>query len=451
MLRHAPALEELRLVDCDQISGLLMGETESHSLSHTPTPRASSASNPDGASTSSTSKGLLRIPSNLIPCLKKIIIARCGELTFQGGKDCFSGFTSLEKLTIWGCPKLISSLVHKYENSDQRNGRWLLPHSLVELDIRDCSLEALQLCFLEDRNCLKKLQIHIGPSLKSLQLHSCTALEELVVASWASLRVPEGNFTCLKKLVLRDNPGLESLQLYSCTALEKLTIDDCASLATLKGNFTCLRKLKLLGNPMLKSIQLRFCTALEVLWIRGCESLDALEDFQSLRGLRYLDVFGCPGLSHYLERLSSQGRYGVCAGLERLVTDDYSFLATSFCKCLTSLRRLELRQCLGKVWRLTDEQDSALQLLTSLQELQFWNCRDLAYLPVGLHSLSSLKRLEIYHCSSVSRLPEKGLPPSLEELEIRDCTEELTEQCRMLAKTRSKPRVKIDWKYVNCG
>jgi len=185
--------------------------------------------------------------------------------------------------------------------------------------------------------------------------------------------------------------------------------------------------------------------------VHGCESLDALEDFRSLRGLRYLDVFGCPGLSHYLERLSSQGGYEVCAGLERLRTDDYSFLATSFCKCLTSLRRLEFHDCLGKVWRLTDEQDSAFQLLTSLQELQFWYCRDLAYLPVGLHSLSSLKRLEIHCCSSISRLPEKGLPPSLEELEIRDCTEELTEQCRMLAKTRSKPRVIIDGGYVNCG
>ncbi|KAG2574841.1 hypothetical protein PVAP13_7KG351800 [Panicum virgatum] len=302
MLRHARALEELDLWYCNQILGLLMEETGSRSLNHTSMPRASSASNPDG---------LVRIPSNLIPSLKKIIIKWCNELTFQRDKDGFSVFTSLEKVTVLGCPKLIQSLVHKFENNDQRNGRWLLPHSLVELEISG-SPETLQPCFLEDYNCLKKLQIGYSSSLKLLQLHSCTALEELVVDGCESLAALEGNFTCLKELVLRDNSGLESLQLCTCTALEALTIEDCASLAV-------------------------------------------LEDFGALRGLRYLDVFRCPGLSHCLERLSSQV-YELCAGLERLGTDDYSFLATSFCKCLTSLRRLEFCDRQGKVRRMTDEQ-----------------------------------------------------------------------------------------------
>jgi hypothetical protein len=394
MLQHAPALEELILVDCNQISWLLMEETESRSLKHTSTPRASS--------TSSTPEGLLRIPSNLIPSLKKLIISLCGELTFQGDKDGFSRFTSLEELRITGCPKLIPSLVHKYENNDQRNGRWLLPLSLVKLEI-DNSPETLQPCFLEDGNCFKKLKIDWSPNLELLQLRSCAALEELVVDRCQSLAALEGNFTCLKelvlhynsgleslqlysctalegltiqycgsltalegnftclkklvlsdnsgleslqlysctalegltiqycgshtalegnftclkKLVLSDNSGLESLQLYSCTALEDLTIQDCGSLTTLEGNFTSLRKLKLQGNPRLKSVRLRSCTALEELVIENCESLAAaaLEDL-SLRGLRYLRVFGCPSLSHYLEGLSSQGRDQLCAELE---------------------------------------------------------------------------------------------------------------------------------------
>jgi hypothetical protein len=392
MLRHAPALEELILVDCNQISWLLMEETESRSLKHTSTPRASS--------TSSTPEGLLRIPSNLIPFLKKLIISLCGELTFQGDKDGFSRFTSLEELRITGCPKLIPSLVHKYENNDQRNGRWLLPLSLVKLKINN-SPETLQPCFLEDGNCFKKLKIDWSPnlellqlrsctaleelvvdgceslaalegtlmclqklelwgniSLKSLQLYSCTALEGLTIEDCGSLTTLEGNFTCLRKLVLHSNSGLESLQLYSCTALERLTIGDCGSLTTLEGNFTylkelvlfynsglellqlysctalegltiedcgslttvegnftCLRKLKLWDNPRLKSVRLRFCTALEELLIEECESLAALEGL-SLRGLRYLRVFGCPSLSHYLEGLSSQGRDQLCAELE---------------------------------------------------------------------------------------------------------------------------------------
>jgi len=446
MLRHAPALEELDLQLCNQISGLSIEETESSSLNHTTTPRASSASNPEDTLPSSTPEGLLRIPSNLIPSLKKIIIMCCDELTFQG-EDGFSGFTSLEKLTIRGCPKLIPSLVHKYENKDQRNGRWLLPHSLVELEISG-SPETLQPCFLEVRNCLKKLEIAYSSSLELLQLRSCTALEELMVNGCESLAALEGNFACLKELVLEDNSGLESLQLCTCTTLEGLMIKDCASLSMLEGNFTCLRKLQLQGNPNLKSVQLRLCTALEELLTVDCESLDTLEDFRSLRGLRYLDIFRCPGLSHYLEGLSSQG-YEVCAGLERLRTDDYSLLAMSFCKYLTSLRRLEFSDAEGEVTRLTDEQESALQLLTSLQELRFGYCGNLAHLPVGLHSLPYLKRLEIIDCEGILRLPIMGLPPSLEELVIKRCPEELTEQCRKVATTRSKPRVKIDWTYVN--
>ncbi|KAK8449681.1 hypothetical protein SEVIR_7G253850v4 [Setaria viridis] len=400
MLRHAPALEELYLFNCHQISGLLIEVGGSSSSNHTSAPRAPSAGNPDDALTSSTPDGLLRIPSNLIPSLKNMTILSCGELTFQGNKDGFSVFTSLEELTIRGCPKLIPSLVQTYENNDQRNGRWLLPYSLGKLEI-DGSPETLQPCFLEDHNCLEKLEINKSPSLKLLQLHSCTALEELTVFDCKSLAALEGNFTCLKKLELSYNSGLESLQLRSCTTLEELTVESCGSLA-------------------------------------------ALEDFRSLRGLRYLEVFRCPGLLRYLEHLSSQG-YELCAGLERLHTDDYSFLTT----CLTSLRCLELCQRLWEAPGLTEEQKRALQHLTSLQELRFQGCSNLAGLPVDLRSLSSLKRLEIWDCSSISRLPEKGLPPSLEEIEIELCSKELTDECRMLATTTRKPKVKIDGKYVN--
>jgi hypothetical protein len=129
-----------------------------------------------------------------------------------------------------------------------------------------------------------------------------------------------------------------------------------------------------------------------------------------------------------------------------LAVDDWSILTTSSCMHFTFLERLEFT--FGKeVTSLTDEQERALQLLTSLQELVFNNCLYLKELPVGLHSLPSLKRLKIDYCRRISRLPESGLPPSLEELEVRMCSKELTEQCRELA--TSKLKVKIDGKYVN--
>ncbi|CAD6271324.1 unnamed protein product [Miscanthus lutarioriparius] len=277
--------------------------------------------NPYGASTRPNK--LQRIPSNLIPSLKKLSITGC-KLKFLGNKECFSGFTSLEKLSILDCPVLISSLVREDEIDDQANGRWLLPCSLGILDIHFLSLETLQPCFPGDLTRLKVLELSGNDALKSLQLHSCTALEELT--------------------------------------------------------------------------------------IRHCESLDALEGFQSLRSLRYLKVFECPGLPRCLKSLSTQG-YDLFPRLERLRIGDPSFLTTPFCKHLTSLQCLKLvdeyEDNYGATG-LTCEQEAALQLLTSLQELQFFGCWELSDLPVGLHSLLSLKRLEIIDCRSILRFSDSA-------------------------------------------
>ncbi|CAN6356015.1 unnamed protein product [Urochloa humidicola] len=176
------------------------------------------------------------------------------------------------------------------------------------------------------------------------------------------------------------------------------------------GNLTFLKKLTVRNSPSLEILRLHSCTALQELRIQYCGSLAILE------------------------------------GLQSLTIDDYSVLTTSFCRNLTSLLRLELRARLKEVARLTDEQERALQLLTSLQELRFWHSYELTDLPRSLHSLTSLKRLEICYCQCILRLPERGLPPSLEELEISYCSKELSEQCRTLAR---KLKVKIDGEYVN--
>ncbi|CAN6360894.1 unnamed protein product [Urochloa humidicola] len=212
------------------------------------------------------------------------------------------------------------------------------------------------------------------------------------------------------------------------------------------GNLTFLKKLTVRNSPSLEILRLHSCTALQELRIQYCGSLAILEGLQSLTALRHLNVYGWPGLLQCLERLSRQQDYAQCPHLENLEIDDYSVLTTSFCRNLTSLLRLELRARLKEVARLTDEQERALQLLTSLQELRFWHSYELTDLPRSLHSLTSLKRLEICYCQCILRLPERGLPPSLEELEISYCSKELSEQCRTLAR---KLKVKIDGEYVN--
>lgn len=81
----------------------------------------------------------------------------------------------------------------------------------------------------------------------------------------------------------------------------------------------------------------------------------------------------------------------------------------------------------------TEEQEQALQLLTSLKHLNFHWCGNLQSLPQGLRGLSSLKGLYISFCTKIQRLPHKeGLPASLQTLYICGCSLELTEQAEKL-------------------
>ena len=74
---------------------------------------------------------------------------------------------------------------------------------------------------------------------------------------------------------------------------------------------------------------------------------------------------------------------------------------------------------------LTEEQERALQLLTSLRELHFGGYPNLLLLPADLRSLVSLKSLRIYSCPSISGLPEMTASC---DLYVHDCSEELAQR-----------------------
>jgi hypothetical protein len=125
--------------------------------------------------------------------------------------------------------------------------------------------------------------------------------------------------------------------------------------------------------------------------------------------------------------------------LENVEVDSIkALLVTPICSHLAStLHRLHFNND-KLVESFTEDQEQALQLLTSLNELWFIDCCALQCLPQGLHHLSSLKKLIIKSCTRIQSLPSKeGLPTSLHELVVWDCSPELTEQANRLKETDS--------------
>jgi len=64
--------------------------------------------------------------------------------------------------------------------------------------------------------------------------------------------------------------------------------------------------------------------------------------------------------------------------------------------------------------RFTKAQESALQILTSLQELQIISYPKLQFVPAGLSGLPNLKTFAIEYLESVQSIPKDGLQVHLQ-------------------------------------
>ncbi|KAG2642631.1 hypothetical protein PVAP13_2KG191191 [Panicum virgatum] len=113
-------------------------------------------------------------------------------------------------------------------------------------------------------------------------------------------------------------------------------------------------------------------------------------------------------------------RRGLAASPRSLETDDVAGVLPAPISPLlsSSLTSLVLRPN-EEMERFTEEQEDALPLLTSLQQLDLSHCYKLQCLPAGLQRLTNLKRLLIPGSPDIHSLHKDGLPDSLQQLEIR--------------------------------
>ncbi|KAF0889957.1 hypothetical protein E2562_034413 [Oryza meyeriana var. granulata] len=249
---------------------------------------------------------------------------------------------------------------------------------------------------------------------------------------------------------LQGLPSLQTLSIFHCPKLL------CSSLQT------SLQRLQLWfveGMATLPPPPLLNLTNLEISRcgnLRGGQVLHAL----LVQGhLTNLQVIKTPNFFLGSERwVDEQDDVRHCSKLQVLRTDDFAgVLATTICRLIASSLTVLALQHNDDVECFTKEQDEALQILTSIQDLEIFCCNKLLFLPAGLNQLPNLEVLRICGCRAISSLgslpdslqtlrisvcpaihslPKDGLPGSLREINVRDCeNEELYRQCHKIKGT----------------
>ncbi|KAE8770738.1 putative disease resistance protein RGA3 [Hordeum vulgare] len=289
-----------------------------------------------------------------------------------------------------------------------------------------------------------------------------------------------------------DDDGVLLFQAHLCDTLLELDISHCPelllmdlpTLVTGEGWLPALQSLQRLRiglSPMFMSAlsfsHHIFPSSLQFVELIGVEGMGTLDPLSNLSSLVTLELgccgqdLKCQGLRSLLttgSKLNALRVFGsprIFAGWDphpRLTLEDVEgeeeqqplrvlrtdavmglLAAPIFSFISSSLTELVLNGYGSQgMQRFSKDQEEALQLLYSLQELEFWRFHKLQQLPAGPRNLTSLKILSIYDCPAILALPNNGLPKSLQELGVYyDCSKELNQQCRGLWGTI--PRIRI--------
>uniref|UniRef100_A0ACD5VBT7 Uncharacterized protein n=1 Tax=Avena sativa TaxID=4498 RepID=A0ACD5VBT7_AVESA len=385
---------------------------------------------------------ILLVPSNLTE-LQQLSISWGAPLMLSDLKM----LTSLKRLSLESC-KIVAGTVGDSE--------WQLPIETLGIGWCDVSGKevAQLLCGLTR---LRKLKIEgcknitlLGDETDLHQQH----VSEIGGDDGRILLLPSNRTGCLQTLhisfcsqltLITPNGQNHKGGLQALHSLRKLSIFDCPKFLSAYSSSSCCPFPSSLQKLTLKHVYMETLECLSNL--TRLTRLDVREDRLRSEGLwhlvymghlRELDVFGSPNFFPVpVQDEQEQLLLSRSCKLYEFKTDDIQgYLCGSVCRVLSfSLTSLHFSffpevECFAK------EQEEALHLLTSLQELVFRVSNKLRSLPEGLNKLTSLKRLEISMCPSIRCLPKDGLPSSLQILHVSVCgNDELKEQCRQLTGT----------------
>ncbi|XP_037451128.1 putative disease resistance protein RGA4 [Triticum dicoccoides] len=290
---------------------------------------------------------------------------------------------------------------------------------------------------------------HLFSRLESITLEDCPSLCSFPFLEYSDL------FTNLFSLHIKDCPKLSrfppmphtstlsNMQLInhsSSLQLErkkKFTIEQYDG-ALAFHNLDEVEDMSIEGGSHISFSNLKEMNSLRSIQIDGCDDMFSaeLDDTVVLHSVQNLYISRNMSIAGDLlsEIARSKLMHACSFQLEEFMVDSISAVLTApVCSHLAANLHTLNFSCDQWVTTFTEEQEQALQLLTSLKHLGFENCKNMQSLPQGLCGLSSLKRLAIFTCKKMQCLPPKeGFPASLERLRVVFCGPELNEQARKL-------------------
>uniref|UniRef100_A0A453Q676 NB-ARC domain-containing protein n=2 Tax=Aegilops tauschii subsp. strangulata TaxID=200361 RepID=A0A453Q676_AEGTS len=428
--------------------------------------------------------------SHLFSRLESIKFGGCPLLSLFPFLECSGLFTNLCSLHIENCPKLsqFPPMPHTSTITDihvKNDGSELL-YDGQELRIEGYagaltfhSMDKVEVMHITDVSHISFSDLQKLNSLRSLYFKKCDDMfsaemaDSVVICSVQKLGIQELCITGeLFSKILKCFPALSQLTMGECKSLELLPVEDggllglemlqsftgynCGKLFSrwpkgeagggaraIKPFPTSLKELRIFLEPSMQSMGLLSnLTSLTSLTLSSCMEL-TMDGFSPLITVN-LKKFAVDAMYSKQENMSIAGDLLseiarsklVRAGsfqLEEFLVDSISAVLTApICSHLAASLHTLMFSSDERATTFTEEQEQALQLLTSLKNLEFHGCKNLQSLPQGLRDLSSLTKLTIGICEKILCIPPECFPASLKGLGVISCSPEQIEQARKL-------------------
>ncbi|XP_048426023.1 putative disease resistance protein At3g14460 [Pyrus x bretschneideri] len=427
--------------------------------------------------------------------LESLCLSNISEvMSLQTGELLRKGLSKVRDLKINGCEKLMSSLKNEgrllqrltclgrleiEDNSALVEELGEEAEELLQLEILECKLECLEL-----KKCENLLKLPKGlnqlSSLQELRIYECSSL-----VSFPDVGLPPSlkhidirrchSLIYFAKFQIPQN--LRRIEIRWCKSLKSLVDEEeCEreGLIAPNGFFGdntnhCLEYIEIWHCQNLKSLPDDLChlSNLQTLIIRYCGSLVSIPRLSGGRrpsNLREISIRDCEKLEALPEDMHNLN------SLEELRIDyreglpfppNLTFLSINKVKSCKSLWKLEWGlqrlNSLRMLWISGEDPDTVsfrpdmvrMEMLlpksvTELIIVGFPNLKKLS--GKGFQFLTSLQSLRLFNCPKLASIPEEGLPPSLERLDIFGCPV-LKERCQP-GKVSHIPRIRIDFNEI---